>query len=182
MVPNAIKALNEEHLLVLFGFVKQYMETDEDFPEWKISHLVPLPKKGDLTNLHNWRGINLLDVSSKIVSIIINKRLQKLIADRGITHQFGATPQTGCQNGLFCLKTLLQTRREHNCDTFCVFVDLVKAYDSVQHEIIDMTLGKMGVPERLGKTVRKLYSNFHVLLKIGKGRKHLIGPRRDVLI
>ena len=110
----------------------------------------------------------MLDVSSKLISIIVNKRLQKLLKLRGITHQFGATPGTGCQNGLFCLKTLLQTRREHDLDTYCVFIDLVKAYDSIQHEIIDLAMRKMGAPTNLCKVVKKLYSDFNVVLKIGK--------------
>ena len=149
VVPNAIKALDSENLGVFYKFVKDYMESDTDYADWKVSHLVPLLKKGDLSNPNNWRGINLLDVASKIVSIIINKRIQKLIYKRGVTYQFGATPKTGCQNGLFCLKTLSQTRREHNVDTYCVFIDLVKAYDSIQHKIIAMTLEKMGVPQKL---------------------------------
>ena len=163
VVPNAIKALDDENLFVLYEYIKTYIETDEDFDEWKVSHLVPLPKKGDLSNPNNWRGINLLDVTSKLVSIIVNKRLQKMLKIRGITHQFGASPGTGCQNGLFCLKTLLQTRREHNLDSYCVFIHLVKAYDSIQHEIITLALVKMGVPDRLCKVVQKLYSNFNVV-------------------
>ena len=100
---------------------KSYLETDEDCEDWKVSHLVPLPKKGDLSSPNNWKGINLLDVTLKLVSIIVNKRLQRLLKIRGITHQFGASPGTGCQNGLFCLKTLLQTRREHNLEYLLCF-------------------------------------------------------------
>ena len=34
-----------------------------------------LPKKGDLSNPNNWRGISLLDIVSKIISSIIASRL-----------------------------------------------------------------------------------------------------------
>ena len=124
VVPNAIKALDATNLSFLFPFIQRYTETDVDYDAWKASHLVPLPKKGGLLNPNNWRGINLLDVASKIISIIVNKRLQKLLKVRGITYQFGASPGTGCQNGLFCLKTMLQTRREHDLDSHCLFIDL----------------------------------------------------------
>ena len=33
---------------------------------------------------------------------------------RGIKSQFGATPEVGCQDGSFTLKTLLHIRRQHN--------------------------------------------------------------------
>jgi len=48
-----------------------------------------LPKKGDLRDLNNWRGIMLLDAASKVVSMIINSRLQLLLKEVGIEEQNG---------------------------------------------------------------------------------------------
>ena len=48
-----------------------------------------LPKKGDLRDLNNWRGIMLLDAASKIVSMVINGRLQRLLKEVGIEEQNG---------------------------------------------------------------------------------------------
>jgi len=48
-----------------------------------------LPKKGDLRDLNNWRGIMLLDAASKILSMIINSRLQRLLKEIGIEEQNG---------------------------------------------------------------------------------------------
>ena len=104
--------------------------------EWKSTPIKVLPKKGDLTDLNNWRGIVLMEFSSKIVIIFINMRLQKLLKLHGIPYQFGASPKLGCQDAVFVLKTLLQERREKGLDTWVTFIDLVKAYDSVQHDVI----------------------------------------------
>ena len=149
------------------------MNEDATYPEWLIASLKVLPKKGDLKNPNNWRGIILLDVNSKIISIFINTKLQKLLKTQGIAHQVGATPKLGCQDAVFVLKTFLQERREKLLDTWVVFIDLVKAYDSIQHKVIDETLHIFGVPEIIRTWIKKLYNDSVVELKVGKFKHHI---------
>ena len=39
--------------------------------EWANAILVPIPKKGNLSNCDNWRSIALLDVVGKVVASIL---------------------------------------------------------------------------------------------------------------
>ena len=39
--------------------------------EWRDALLMPIPKKGDLTQCDNWRGISLLDVVGKVFTKVI---------------------------------------------------------------------------------------------------------------
>ena len=59
-----------------------------------------LPKKGDLRNLNNWRGIMLLDAASKILSMIINDRLQRLLKEVGLEEQNGFSSGRGVADEL----------------------------------------------------------------------------------
>ena len=34
--------------------------------QWKTNIIIPIPKKGDKTNIHNYRGISLMSISAKI--------------------------------------------------------------------------------------------------------------------
>ena len=43
--------------------------------------LIPIPKKGDLSEYDNWNGIYLLDVVGKVVAHVIQGWLQKLAED-----------------------------------------------------------------------------------------------------
>jgi hypothetical protein len=45
--------------------------------EWKKGIMIKLPKKGDLTNYNNWRGITSLSLPSKILSRIILNRIKE---------------------------------------------------------------------------------------------------------
>ena len=45
--------------------------------EWLKGIIVPIPKKGDLTDANNYRGITIMSVFAKLFSIILNNRLVK---------------------------------------------------------------------------------------------------------
>ncbi len=77
-----------------------------------------------------------MDVCSKIFSSIIKGRAFKLLDAHGTRFQFGGTPELGCRDGLFVLKTLLTMRKNHNLPSRAAFVDLVKAYDTVNHALL----------------------------------------------
>ena len=94
---------------------------------------------------------------SKLVSIISNHHLQKLQSINGINYQFGTIPQLSYQDVVFTLKSLLQEKREKGIDTFIVFVDLVKAYDSVQYHIIKKSLEILGDLIEIVAWTMKLY-------------------------
>ena len=52
--------------------------TQEDIPQdWKKGIIVKLPKKGDLSNCGNWRGITLIAITAKIMGNIIIDRIAK---------------------------------------------------------------------------------------------------------
>jgi len=80
------------------------------YAEWLVGRLKVLPKKGDLSNPNNWRGIMLLDAAGKITSSIISERLQKVLAREGAEAQCGFTVGRGCSDGSFALRMALQKR------------------------------------------------------------------------
>lgn len=63
--PNTIKVLDDDNMIILCEMCSRYFEGNYNVNEWQVGSLTILPKKGDLTNPNNWRGINILDVASK---------------------------------------------------------------------------------------------------------------------
>ena len=70
------------------------------------------------------------------MSSILTKRLQIVLQDEGYPFQFGSTPRTGCPDANFLMKNVLQMRREYNHDSWLVILDLVKAFDTVNHNLL----------------------------------------------
>ena len=124
--------------------------------EFARMRLKMLPKKGDLRDLNNWRGIMLLDAASKILSMIINNRLQRLLKEIGIEEQNGFSSGRGCADGSFCIRQALKKRREHGQESWVLFVDLVKAFDSVPRDVLWAVLAKMGVPAHLIHVIKRM--------------------------
>lgn len=77
MPPEAMKADVETTVDILHNlFAKVWDKTD--FPtDWRESHLVKLPKKGDLSNCNNYRGITLLSIPGKVFNRVLLDRIKE---------------------------------------------------------------------------------------------------------
>ena len=75
-ISNGFKVLDDEYRKILCKFISNWLkDLNLEYIEWLLASIKQLPKKGNLKDLNNWRGIILLDVRLKIVSIFINLRL-----------------------------------------------------------------------------------------------------------
>ncbi|NBO66980.1 MAG: hypothetical protein EBU88_19410 [Acidobacteria bacterium] len=147
---------------------------DESTPsEWVVNRLKLIPKKGDLHDLNNWRGIMLMEAAPKLVSSIISSRIKKhILMKEGLKEQNGFMPHRGCRDGIFSLKLALQKRREHGLGTWAVFVDLVKAFDSVPRETLYRVLEKFGIPPKMKRIIVNLHSDLIVKKVWGLRRRN----------
>ena len=150
----------------LFRIVSNIWSNEECPPQWDIGRLVILPKKGDLSKPGNYRGIMLLEIAYKIVAIIINKRLQPLIERLDHENQCGFRKGRGCTDAVFTVKMAIKKRREHNLETWILFLDLVKAFDRVPRELLWCVLSKFGVPKKMIDVLKLLHKNFQVTFDI----------------
>ena len=83
--------------------VLHFWTTEQVPPEWEIGLLKILPKKGDLSQPGNYRGIMLLEVAYKIVGNLLLARLKPI--KEGLPHepQCGFRPERGCTDATFSL-------------------------------------------------------------------------------
>jgi hypothetical protein len=129
-----------------------------DIPTWHNVSLKLLPKKGDLSLLKNYRPISLLNVLSKILSSIMVSRMNDHLEKKGLQEQAGFMKGRGCSDATATLKMTLQNLRAANQISFVLFVDIVKAFDSVNRDMLWKILEKYGIPEKTIKTIKKMYT------------------------
>ena len=159
ILPEMVKAAcSEDEFLSRFVELVHDVWRECSVPrDWSDAVLVPIPKKGDLNNCDNWRGISLLDDVGKVVARVLQERLQKLAEDELPESKCGFRKGRSCADMIFIIQQLVEKSWEHRSKTFFTFVDLKKAYDSVPREAMWLALGKLGVP---GEVVQ-LITSFH---------------------
>jgi hypothetical protein len=177
ITPEAIKGLDFTHSNIMFEFLTLYWtDTEIDYNEWHRNSLCALRKPGkgkDYSDPNNWRGICLAEIPAKIQSSIISDRLLHHLERVGIETQYGCVPGKGCADALFAIKTALQIRKQHGKNTWAVFVDLVKAFDTADHQLLFKILKKYGIPDTLITVIEKMYNDSVVVFKIGKEEREV---------
>ena len=138
------------------------------YDAWLMARLVLLPKKGDLSLCKNWRGICLLDVASKIFSSVLVARMGVVMEKFGFDAQVGFRWDRGTIDGLFTTFVGLSKRKEHGLETWALFIDLVKAFDTVPREALFAVLRRFGLPDHFVKVVMRLHFGAKVKVKIGE--------------
>ena len=80
----------------------------------------------------------------------------------GMDEQCGSLFGKGCADATFTLKASLQTLREHQKEAHVLFVDLVKAYDSVNRELLWKILKLFGIPDNLIMVLKNFTLTSHM--------------------
>ena len=100
------------------------------FPnDWKEEHLLKLPKKGDLSNCNNYRGITLLSIPGKIFSRILLERMKEAVDEHLRDQQSGFRKNRSCTDQIATLRIIIEQSIEWNSPLLVNFIDYEKAFD-----------------------------------------------------
>jgi hypothetical protein len=133
--------------------------TSEGFTE---SVITPLLKKStpgnpvDPANPDHYRGIAAGNTIPKLYGLILLQRLTHWCAQAGVVppNQAGFMLQHSAEHHVFALLETLKHRARCKQDTYLLFLDLKKAYDSVHLGALWYILEKMGIPASFINTLR----------------------------
>lgn len=125
--------------------------------KWKEGLIVKIPKKGDLSDCGNWRGITLLNTVNKILAFIISTRLSEVLDPAFRKEQAGFRPGRSCTNQINTLRIIIEQSAEFQSPLYLLFIDFEKAFDSVNREFMWKVLDLYGVPGKLLNLVKELY-------------------------
>ena len=125
-------------------------------------------RKGDSMECENHRGIKLMEHIMKLPERIIESKLRKIVKIHKV--QFGFMPGKSTIDAIFIIRQVQEKYMEGNRKLYWCFVDLEKAFDRVPREVVYWSLRKRGVPERLVRMIKSLYSGARTVVRTKCGK------------
>ncbi|BHF83453.1 hypothetical protein SprV_0902659500 [Sparganum proliferum] len=133
------------HLTALFQEMWRQGEVPQDFKDATIVHLYK--RKGNRQICDNHRGISLLNIAGKIFARILLNRLNNHL-EQGLLpeSQCGFRRHRGTTDMIFAARQLQEKCQEMRTHLYSTFVDLTKAFDTVNREGLWKIMQKFGFP------------------------------------
>ncbi|BHF70797.1 hypothetical protein SprV_0301385000 [Sparganum proliferum] len=145
-----------DHLTALFQEMWRQGEFPQYFKDATIVHLCK--RKGDRPVCDNHRGVSLLNIAGKIFARILLNRLNNHL-EQGLLpeSQCGFRRHRGTTDMIFAARQLQEKCQNMRTRLYSTFVDLTKAFDTVNREGLWKIMQKFGCPERFTQMVRQLH-------------------------
>ncbi len=121
--------------------------------------IIPLHKNGSVSEANNYRGITLVSCMAKLFTKILNKRMQDWSDSNDVITdaQFGFRKGRSTVDAIFVLHELIVKTLNENNRLYCAFVDLKKAFDSVNRNAPWLKMYKCEIGGKMLRIVRSMY-------------------------
>ncbi|XP_062527025.1 RNA-directed DNA polymerase from mobile element jockey isoform X1 [Bombyx mori] len=150
-------------------------------PEWKIDCLVPILKPGkDNTNHNSYRPIALTSCFGKLFEQMLKQRLEFYIESNKLlpSNQFGFRRGFSAAESMNNLYLDIHSAFAYNRFLVCVFLDIVGAFNNVDHKVLTRELLTLGIPVKI---IAWIFYFLHGRQVYVKFNNNLYGPKLSYL-
>lgn len=127
----------------------------------KLSKIIPLYKKGDRKKICNYRPIAILSVFSKIFEKLLSKRIKTFLESGNILspNQHGFREHRSTITSLLSILDFIYKNLDQGHKVIALFIDLSKAFDLVDHDILLENIECYGIRGLCNKLLRSYLNN-----------------------
>lgn len=150
------KMLLAHPLTTLFNKILQEKRVPK---KWTESRIILLYKKGNPSDVGNYRPISLLSSLYKLFASCLLKRIEPAIEEHQPIEQAGFRQGFCTTDHIHTLTQIIEKYVEFNRTLYLAFVDYKKAFDSVSHASIWKALSDQSVPNSYIQILKNIYDN-----------------------
>lgn len=121
-------------------------------------------KSGDPNSLKNWRPITIFSILRRIIERALERKIRPFVELSTCQRGFISTPGTFINSSL--INSCLQKSKKEKGDCCITFLDVSKAFDSIGHKHIEMSLNSTSIPSQLKSLVLSLVKNNSVGIEL----------------
>ena len=125
----------------------------------RCDHYSTLQKGGDKTECGNYRDISVVSHAGKVRLKVVARRLSAYCEAKGLLpeEQCGFRPDRSTTDMMFVVRRLQEVRRKAGVSLHMCFIDLQKAYDTVDRTLLWQVLTRIGVPPQMIAVIRQFH-------------------------
>ena len=161
---------NETAIEILYRIFTHCFENATIPSIWQegIIHPIFKPSNSDIRDPLHYRGITLMCASYKMYCDILNTRLSKWLEDNNLLadEQNGFRALRSCIDHVYALYSIINNRMLKKSDTFCCYIDVKKAFDSVNRKCLRYKMLSMGINGKIYQALNSLYDNYRCTVRI----------------
>ncbi len=141
--------------------------------------LIPKPNK-DKLSLDNWRPITLLCNNYKFIAHVYSNRLDMGLNNLVDECQSVFVKGRNIHNHTRLILDMLDYRDYIKTDSFVLFIDFFKAFDTLEHPFLLKTLHLLGFGPNFCNIVEMLYTNISSSVSLNPGVTPRLKVRRGI--
>ena len=134
---DLLKAGGMSVLKWLYHIFVEIWQMEQTIEDWSRATLIRLFKnKGDKKICDNYHGISLLVVTRKLFSRVVLNRIQTIVDEQLLERQAEFRANRPTIEQIFSLRIVMEKYKQYNKPLHMCFIDIQKAYDSVNKDLL----------------------------------------------
>lgn len=182
-IPNeAIVHAGKGFIELLTELYNIIFTTGEMPSNWKHGRLVLIHKKDLVEDIYNYRPLTVIIALCGLYSKVLNERLTNITEEHDILGEIqnGFRKGRSCADNKLILSTILWKAKAQRRNAHAGYVDLEKAYDTVDRDELWSKMKKLGFGKKFINGIKAMYQDDCTSTSIGGKQTRKIYQRRGL--